>query len=150
MATKTRLYGAYGSNTNIKQMASRCPKAKVIGKAILNRYKLTFRGNYKGVANVEPCKDKKVPLVIWEITEECEKALDRYEGFPYLYIKKEVEVPIDGEVKKVMLYIMIDKYKDEPAPPTEYYFNIIARGYTDNNINLRTLQIAYSECLLEL
>lgn len=36
------------------------------------------------------------------------------------------------------------------AAPIEYYFNVIARGYSDNGIDLKPLQIVYSECLSEL
>lgn len=145
MDKKVKLYVAYGSNMNLEQMSHRCPKAKVLGKGILKDYKLTFRGKYKGVANIEPCKDKSVPVVLWEITEECERSLNLYEGYPNLYIKKEVEVAVNDEPKTAMVYIMANEYTDMLAAPTEYYFNVIARGYSDNGINLEPLQIAYSE-----
>jgi len=74
-------YAAYGSNMNIEQMEKRCPKAKVIGEGELLGYKLTFRGGRGGVANVERSSQKRVPIVLWAITEECERALDRYEGY---------------------------------------------------------------------
>jgi len=147
---KVKLYGAYGSNMNLEQMSHRCPKAKVIGAGILEGYKLTFRGKYKGVANIEPCKDKLVPIILWEITEDCETALDLYEGFPNLYIKKQVEVMVEGKPIKTMVYIMAGEYTNMVAAPTEYYFNVIAKGYSDNGIDLKPLQIAYSECLSEL
>ena len=150
MAEKTKLYGAYGSNMNLEQMRHRCPKAKVVGSGTLEGYKLTFRGKYKGVANIEPCKDRTVPIVLWEITEDCETALDLYEGFPNLYIKKQVDVMVKGKAKTVMVYVMTNEYTDMVAAPTEYYFNVIARGYYDNGIDLKALQIAYSECLSEL
>lgn len=57
-----KLYGAYGSNMNLEQMSHRCPKAKVVGNGTLEDYKLTFRGGYKGVANIEPCKGRAVPI----------------------------------------------------------------------------------------
>lgn len=150
MEEKTKLYGAYGSNMNLEQMRHRCPSAKVIGTGILAGYKLTFRGRYKGVANIEPCKGKEVPIVLWEITEDCEVALDLYEGYPSLYIKKQIEVRADGKSRKAMVYIMAKEYENMVAAPTEYYFNVIARGYSDNGIDLKPLQIAYSECLSEL
>jgi gamma-glutamylcyclotransferase (GGCT)/AIG2-like uncharacterized protein YtfP len=150
MAKKTKLYGAYGSNMNLEQMSHRCSKAKVVGTGILEGYKLTFRGRYKGVANIEPCKDKQVPIVLWEITEDCEKALDLYEGFPDLYVKKEVQVKVKGKLKLAMVYIVAREYTNMAAAPTEYYFNVISRGYFDNDIDLKPLQIAYSECLSEL
>lgn len=147
---KKKIYGAYGSNMNLEQMAHRCPNAKVIGKGTLEGYKITFRGRYKGVANIEPCKDKSVPIVLWEITNDCETALDLYEGYPSLYIKEAVEVIVDNKPVKTMVYIMADKYRDMVAAPTEYYFNVIAKGYSDNGLDLKPLQIAYSECLAEL
>lgn len=150
MKEKTKFYGAYGSNMNIEQMAHRCPKAKIVGKGILDNYKLTFRGRFKGVANVEPCEKESVPIVLWEITDGCEYALDVYEGYPSLYIKQEVEVKVGDKVKKVMIYVMKDKYTDMPAVPTDYYFNVIRRGYIDNKIDLKKLNAAYQQCLTEL
>ncbi len=150
MDKKVKFYVAYGSNMNLEQMSHRCPKAKVVGTAILKDYKLTFRGRYKGVANIEPCKDKSVPIVLWEITEDCETALDLYEGYPNFYIKKEVEVLINDKSRTAMVYIMASEYTNMVAAPTEYYFNVIARGYSNNGIDLKPLQIAYSECLSEL
>jgi hypothetical protein len=148
MKPNTKIYGAYGSNMNLEQMKKRCPNAKVIGTCILKDYKLTFRGNYRGVANIEPCDGRNIPIVLWRITSKCENALDIYEGFPTLYIKKQVKV--GKALQEVMVYIMAEEFANIPAEPTEYYFNVIARGYIDNNINIKPLQIAYSECLSEI
>ena len=92
---KTKIYGAYGSNMNLEQMAHRCPFAKVIGTGTLENYKLTFRDRYKGFANVEACGGNTVPIVLWEITEDCETALDVYEVFPNFYVKKTVDVIVN-------------------------------------------------------
>ena len=150
MTGKTKVYGAYGSNMNLDQMSHRCPKATVIGIGTLKDYKLTFRGKYKGYANIEHCKDRIVPIVLWEITEDCETALDMYEGFPNQYTKKKVEVIVDGKPRKAMVYVMASEYVNMATAPTEYYFGLIARGYSGNGIDLKPLQIAYSECLSEL
>lgn len=150
MAEKAKLYGAYGSNMNLEQMSDRCPKAMVVGTGIVEGYKLTFRGIYKGVANIEPCKGREVPIVLWKITQDCERALDLYEGYPRLYIKEEVEIKVKGKAKIAMVYVMTSEYTNMAAAPTEYYFNVIARGYCDNRIDLKSLQVAYSECLSEL
>lgn len=135
---------------NLEQMRHRCPKAKVVGNGILEGYKLTFRGRYKGVANIEPCEARELPIVLWQITDDCEASLDLYEGYPNLYVKKEVEVKVKGKSKTAMVYIMAKEYTNMVAAPTEYYFNVIARGYSDNGVDLKPLQIAYSECLSEL
>lgn len=147
---KTKVYAAYGSNMNIEQMAIRCPKAKVIGTGILKDYKLTFRGLYKGVANIEPCEGKEVPIVLWEITEYCEVALDMYEGYPRLYEKRDVKVKIGTKIKKAMAYIMTDEYKNKPSLPTGYYLGVINQGYLDNGLDLEPLKEAHLECIKEV
>jgi hypothetical protein len=85
---KNKLYLAYGSNLNLKQMADRCPTAKVVGASQINDHRLLFRGAHAGaVATIEPFEGGNVPVLVWEITPTDEAALDRYEGWPFLYRK---------------------------------------------------------------
>ena len=135
-----KIYIAYGSNMNLKQMKMRCPKAKPIGKGILEDYKLVF----KGVADVEKCEGKQVPIVLWEITEECEKSLDIYEGYPRLYRKEYATVKIGNKDVNGMMYVM--NYGKGSAP-NKYYFNIIKEGYQDFGIRLLPLIKALNESL---
>ena len=74
----SRYYIAYGSNLSVAQMNFRCPNAIPIGTAILNGYKLLF----KGPATIDPMDGCSVPVVIWGISEEDEKKLDGFEGYP--------------------------------------------------------------------
>lgn len=135
---KEMIYIAYGSNMNIEQMKRRCPKAIPIGKGILKDYKLVF----KGVADVIKSPGDEVPIAIWKITEECEKALDRYEGFPHLYRKEYVTVEIEGKEETGMVYVM---NRGNIAPPNCYYYNVIHEGYKDFKINKNALEKAYRE-----
>lgn len=99
------LYFAYGSNINLDQMRYRCPDASVYGQAVLDNYDLRFRGS--GVATVEPKEGACVYGLLWELTGKCEASLDRYEGYPRLYIKQTLEVrTFDGQRVPVMAYIM--------------------------------------------
>jgi len=136
---ETKIYAAYGSNMNLKQMKKRCPKAKVIGKGQLQGYKLTFRGKQAGVANVERSGNDTVPIVLWKITGECEKELDRYEGYPRLYEKKEVVIDTAAGQQTAMIYVMAKQYESMPALPNDYYFETIKRGYMDNRIDVAFL-----------
>lgn len=146
-----KIYAAYGSNLNLIEMLKRCPKATPIDIGILKDYRLTFRGSGRGVANIEKHKGGRVPVLLWNITEDCEKALDIYEGYPRLYDKCEVEVfKMSGEIIKAFVYVMDEKYIDMPAQPTKYYQDIIWQGYIDNNFSTETLRIALSENLLEI
>lgn len=146
-----KIYGAYGSNMNIQQMQMRCPNAELIGNGKILNNKLTFRGrDTMGVANVEEKCGRSVPIVLWAITDECEKALDSYEGFPRLYVKKDIEVLTTTGSVKAMFYVMAKKYENMPAEPSQHYFNIIKNGYEKNRINTKTLNYALKEIRREL
>jgi gamma-glutamylcyclotransferase (GGCT)/AIG2-like uncharacterized protein YtfP len=145
MQKVTKIYGAYGSNMNLSQMKKRCPKAKVIGSGELKNYRLTFRGKNNGVANIEKKQGQTVPIILWEITVECEKALDIYEGYPKLYIKQNVEVITEESTVTAMVYVMAKEYEDLPAKPIKYYLDIIRQGYIDNKISLEPLRKAIAE-----
>lgn len=117
-------YIAYGSNMSVEQMAYRCPEAHIVGVGYLEGWKLEFYLH----ATVEPVKrDGKVPVVVWEISEQDEKNLDRYEGVPSYYTKERATVRlIDGEQVEGLIYLM-RKYRD--LPPTKGYVQGIADAY---------------------
>lgn len=136
-----KLYIAYGSNLNIKQMANRCPTAKVVGTSMLKDWRLLFRGAHAGaVATVEPFKGGSVPVLVWELTSADEAALDRYEGWPFLYRKETVKVKLGGKNVKAMMYVM-----NEGRPlgqPSCYYYTTILEGYKDAGFDLDILHQA--------
>ncbi|MDU2065337.1 MAG: gamma-glutamylcyclotransferase family protein [Sporomusaceae bacterium] len=139
---KAKVYAAYGSNMNIQQMKRRCPNAQVIGTGELTGYTLTFRGKQNGVANVERQSEGVVPVVLWHITQDCEKALDRYEGYPRLYEKKNVTVGTKIGEQEAMLYVMAEEYEAMPALPHERYLEMIRQGYRDHDLNTMVLEQA--------
>lgn len=143
-----KIYGAYGSNINLRQMAYRCPNAKVIGQGILNDYKLTFRRG--GYANIEPKKGASVPILFWEITQNCEHSLDRYEGYPTFYTKQTVAVENENGVFETMVYVMTDESRGGyQLPRVEYYYGI-RDGYMDNHMPLAELTKALEKCKSEV
>lgn len=129
----SKLYGAYGSNLNFEKMAHRCPTARFLGAGKLDGYTLVFRGNSRGVANIEPCAGKFVPIGIWMIETADEAALDVYEGFPRLYGKQNISVNFGGRETNVMVYIMSAELP--LRIPSEEYFNAILTGYLDCGID---------------
>ena len=129
-----RYYLAYGSNLNISQMRMRCPGARIIGTSVIEDYQLLFKGSKTGsYLTIEPKDGAEVPVVIWEVTESDEKALDRYEGYPNFYYKKEMNLDITGiKTKKVrrrdaFVYIMHEER--ELGIPSWYYVNTCLDGY---------------------
>ncbi len=136
-----KLYIAYGSNMNIEQMRERCPKSQAYGKHELEDYKLTFKG--QGHANLEKSTGTRVPVIIWKITEECEKSLDKYESYPEYYLKKEIVFEIDGKILKGLVYIMNRDMQAIRKDPSEEYFKTIRQGYIDNNADPKILDDFY-------
>ena len=138
---KKRYYLAYGSNCNLDQMEVRCPKAKPIEPVTLKNYSLTFNGkrNGWGVANIRRKNGTDVQGLLWDITSECEKSLDRYEGYPVLYEKKNVTViRKDGSKVKAMVYVMT-KGHEALAQPTDGYFDGILQGFMQNGMDTAKL-----------
>jgi gamma-glutamylcyclotransferase (GGCT)/AIG2-like uncharacterized protein YtfP len=137
---KVSYYFAYGSNMNHEHMKFRCPKSKYIGTHTLPEYELVFRS----VADVQQSKGSSVNGALFAITEECERSLDRYEGYPNLYTKKYVNRWYDDMNKftpqKIMFYSMVDK--DLVYPPYESYLETIIKGYMDCGLPTDTLEEA--------
>ena len=126
------LYAAYGSNMNVEQMSYRCPEAVDLGIGEIIDYEMYF--SYKGVANIQPKSSNRVPVVIWELTENCVKALDRYEGYPHLYTKCMVPVLWQDTVQEMMVYILREPYRRVIQTPSKQYLNCILEGYTEHNL----------------
>ncbi|MDO4199872.1 MAG: gamma-glutamylcyclotransferase family protein [Clostridia bacterium] len=141
---KTDLYLAYGSNLNLRQMRFRCPTAKVVGSAVLEDYKMVFRGAHRsGVATIEKCKGFKVPVLIWKITSADERSLDRYEGYPIFYRKEYFDVELNGKKQKAMVYIMNEGR--EKNYPSKYYFRTILEGYITAKFDEKILNSAVNK-----
>ena len=74
-----------------------------------------------------------VPVTVWEVTESDEAALDRYEGFPTFYYKREMRVQYKGirtgrrRTVDAFVYIM---HEDRPfGVPGDYYVRVCRQGY---------------------
>ena len=118
----TKYYIAYGSNMDLNQMSYRVRDSVFIGTGYLEDYKLEFKSRY---ATIEEERNSRVPVVIFKISEEDEKQLDRYEGYPELYYKKEVRVKLNNlEEIDCIVYIMEEKYNYYQLPEVNYYLNM--------------------------
>ena len=126
------LYFAYGANTNIDNMKSRCPNAKKLTSLVLPDYRLVFRG----VADIERANYNEVQGVLWFITDKCERALDIYEGFPTLYRKEAFSIKVEGRIEDVMFYTM---NRQGYNLPSEHYFRCIEQGYIQNKLPTEAL-----------
>lgn len=134
-------YLAYGMNTNLMGMAQRCPAAQSLGKVVLHNHKLKFRH----FCDVEFVKGHSMECALWSITDACERSLDRLEGYPDFYLKKEVDVTWQNRKIKAMIYYMTDRYA--PSFPSEHYFEMVLEGYKSHNMNLKPLYNAIDDVL---
>lgn len=121
-------YFAYGMNTNVAGMAARCPAAKSLGGAFLRNYQFRFAGP----ADVVPTNNNYVDGVLWEITPECLRSLDRLEGYPDFYDRKYVTVQSGGKNVKALVYFMQPGNPD--YPPTDRYFHMVEEGYREHGV----------------
>jgi gamma-glutamylcyclotransferase (GGCT)/AIG2-like uncharacterized protein YtfP len=135
-----KYYLAYGSNLNLQQLKKRCPTAKFIGKTILNNYRLVFKGNNIGFLTIEEVENSIVPLGIFEITEFDEHNLDWYEGYPNFYHKEYLDIIVNDNKEKALIYIMNPNYS-YALPSMEYLKNCI-EGYNDFGFNKKILEQA--------
>jgi gamma-glutamylcyclotransferase (GGCT)/AIG2-like uncharacterized protein YtfP len=138
----TFLYAAYGSNLNHKQMATRCPNAEFVGTGKIVGVQLVFRV----VADVEPALGSEVSVGLWRVTEDCLRALDRYEGYPSLYDRTIVCVDTpDGGVAEAWVYFMnFSRYEI----PSEGYYDSILQGYQDCGLEVNDLVYAVKKTFL--
>jgi len=138
------LYLAYGMNTNIDQMASRCPGSVSIGRVDIPDYRLVFRG----VADIEYSPGDVLQTVMWDITPACEDALDILEGYPTFYTKKYLNVDINGKMYEAMIYQMVGDRLDY-SHPNRYYQQMLEEGYQDHGLDLNQIYGAEGFCEVE-
>ena len=123
-------YIAYGSNMVQDQMAYRCSAARLIGMGYLQNYRLEFYLH----ATVEPSPSEiqGVPVAVWEIDDSDERSLDRYEGYPSYYTKRQVTVELnDGSQIEGMIYLMCSIHH---SAPDRYYYEGIRQAYEELGI----------------
>jgi len=84
MLVEQQLYFAYGANMHPGNMQWRCPAALARGAYTVRDWELKFYSH----ATIEPRQGAKVSGVLWEITPDCELALDAFEGYPSYYTKR--------------------------------------------------------------
>ena len=146
-----KYYIAYGSNLNVPQMRRRCPHATILGTAELKDWELLYKGSKTGAyLSVEKCAGGTVPVVVWEVTAEDEAALDRYEGFPSFYYKKDFKIRCKGirtkrlRTVQAFAYIM---HEDRPIGlPTGFYLMTCLDGYDTFWFDKNILVDAYQKC----
>ena len=144
-----RLYVAYGSNLNIQQMAHRCPTARLYATGVIKDYELQFKGQPQSAfATIAKKPGSEVPVAVWEIQRADEYFLDRYEGYPSHYFKKDVPVELtDGREVKAMVYIM--NLRMNFGMPSTHYYRTVHQGYLDCKLDTSVLNKALGDSAMK-
>jgi gamma-glutamylcyclotransferase (GGCT)/AIG2-like uncharacterized protein YtfP len=121
-------YFAYGMNTNLDQMAGRCPGAVSLGPAWIDDYKFVFRTH----ADIVKSAGGICYGVLWDITPTHLKALDALEGYPYYYTRFRVRVNLGDHSVYALTYQMIDQ--SGVQEPGAGYLEMVTEGYQQNGV----------------
>ena len=152
MKKMKRYYLAYVSNLNIAQMQFRCPDATVVGTAVIPDYELLFKGSLTGAyLTIEPKQGSQVPVGVREVSLADELRLDRYEGFPSFYYKKEMRIPVKdirtGKTRQCDAFVYIMHEDRKLGTPTSFYMRTCLEGYKDFGFDPDFLLAAYARSL---
>ena len=129
-------YFAYGMNTNSAEMSYRCPRARSLGAAILLDHEFRFSTH----ADIIEYPGFETHGVLWDITTDCEAALDILEGFPHYYQKKIVTVQYQGQEIQAMTYYMTGDRSD--ALPSSGYLAMIMDGYHEHDVPTEQIHLS--------
>ena len=121
-------YFAYGMNTNLAEMARRCPTAVSLGVAWIDDYEFVFRTH----ADIAESPGSICYGVLWDISKADLQALDRLEGYPYYYTRFRVRVNLGDHFVYALTYQMNDQtYIQEPG---RGYLEMVTEGYQQNAV----------------
>jgi gamma-glutamylcyclotransferase (GGCT)/AIG2-like uncharacterized protein YtfP len=115
----------YGALTDPVTMLERCPSAVYKSIGTLDDHELYI----DRCSSVRPAVGSIVKGVVWKISNKDMAELDKYEGYPYLYQRKEVDVNIDNRLVKVWVYYYAIDFKDAAEPASNKYYKTCKQGY---------------------
>ena len=129
-------------------MRMRCPSARIIGTSEILDYELLFKGSKTGsYLTIEPKEGSRVPVAAWEVNAKDELALDRYEGFPTFYYKKEMLLPIkgirSGKIRRRDTFVYIMHEDRVLGVPSNFYMQTCLSGYKSFGFDPKFLHEAY-------
>lgn len=138
---------AYGSNLDEAQMARRCPSAVATFPAVLDGHRIAFQGYSSGwgggVATIVPDALSDVSGMIYLVTPQDLRRLDRYEGHPVVYARGSMQVTrVDGERQSVQVY---RRRPGAPCRPSQDYLETILCAYSQLGFDSSTIEDAADE-----
>ena len=149
-----KYYLAYGSNLNRTQMKFRCPHALAVGTAEIPGYRLLYKGSLSGsYLTIEKAEGHSVPVGVWKVDRRDEENLDRYEGYPSFYYKKNMVLEVtlgSGEKKFLDCFVYIMHEYRPFGLPDGYYVEKCREGYRDFGFDEAVLDKALDDTSSEM
>ena len=113
-----------------EQMLQRCPHSPLSGTGWLHGWRLTFGGGDIGwegaLATIVEDPDSQVFVVLYDVSEEDEESLDRWEGSELgIHRKIRLRIETGGEPVLAWLYVL-DAY--EGGLPSARYLGVMAEA----------------------
>jgi cation transport regulator ChaC len=133
---KGKLYFAYGSNLNPKQMKQRCPNSTALGAATLQDHELVFVGHSRhwngAVADIRPKSGSTVEGIVYRVNADDISILDQKEGMKYTrnlskYNPFKVKMNHTGQELPVISYLRKER-NEERKQPSQLYKRAIVNG----------------------
>ena len=127
-------YFAFGSNMDKERMEERTHESSERQKGVLKDWKLVFnkikdeeRGS--GYANIEPEIGSIVEGIIYKVSEDAIRILDKWEGVPIAYHKKTMLVENSNkESVNCIIYIANHSKTDNSLKPEKKYLDHLLEG----------------------
>lgn len=136
MADANIWYFAYASNMSRPQVEQRAGPPAEEKIARLDNYELNFdklaRGG-TGTANIVPAEGQVVYGVLYRITEQQVKALDRFEGVPEHYRRSQITV-VDEQGHKVSAQVYLARKVRKGLKPDRLYLQRILQGAEEHRL----------------
>lgn len=125
------LYAAYGSNMDPEQMAMRAPHSPMSATGWLVGWRLTFAGEDIGwegslatVVEDRDNPDARVFVVVYDVTDEDEHTLDRWEGSE-LGVHRKLRVRIEATDGATLAWLyVVDAF--EGGLPSARYLGVMS------------------------
>lgn len=127
------IYAAYGSNMHPEQMLERAPHSPMSSTGWLYGWRLTFGGGDIGwegalatVTEDRDDPDARVFVVLYDVTDDDESSLDRWEGSE-LEIHRKIRARIDTANGPVLAWLyVLDAF--EGGLPSARYLGVMAEA----------------------
>ncbi len=130
-------YFAFGSNMSSKRIKDRIGRFPERVPGLLNDFKLVFNkkagrnADAEGYASVVPAAGSKVEGILYQLTDDEFKVLNRYEGVSSGHYQRDnVEVIRTDNNERVdaIIYVACARYVSDKLKPSREYLNYLLEG----------------------